>query len=72
MIKINNKNKCSTFFPHEPKLVKELTRWSLFQSQATPLQNHVGGSVYFEVLTSIKYGFNGIPDLLKNASVASN
>ena len=33
---------------------------------------HVGDSVYFEVLTSIKYGVNGIPDLFKNASVASN
>ena len=32
----------------------------------------VGGSVYFEVLTSIKYGFKGIPTLFKNASVTSN
>ena len=32
----------------------------------------VGGSVYFEVLTSIKYDFKGIPTLFKNASVTSN
>ena len=42
------------------------------KSSHTYSNTHVDGSVYFEVLTSIKYGFNGIPTLFKKASVTSS